>query len=266
MAILLYANGLTEESRSKEHTFTDDEIYNIFEGYEKIKSYRLPEVPNTWCVWGERNPPNRIPDELNQVGTDIVEQECYSPVLFIHDTEINPAWRLTDDIIFFGYEEFRNELSDFFNEIARGILEEREQMRIQSGKPPNLMVLEQMGISEDKRIIFQFDMDKQIEEFFSEPNLNEFAKKVHSFLKFSYKDGDIFAIYADKNIIIVAKDPQVKPFIEKIIAYFQHHENYEACSVIRNTYERWVKFRETKNKPARRKKSTKGSSDSEKPK
>jgi hypothetical protein len=259
MAILLYANGLTEELKPAEFTFTDQEIYGIFEGYDKIRSFRLPEVPNTWCVWGERIPINKAADEFNQVGSDIVDQKCYSPVIFLHDTEINPAWRLTDDMILAGYIEFRNELNEFFNEVAKGILEEREQMRMQSGQPPNLMVLEQMGISEDKRIIFRFDMDKQIEEFFSEPNLGEFARKVHNFLKFSYKDGDIFAIYADKNIIIVMADPQVKDFIEKIIAYFQHHENYEACSVIRNTYEQWIKFKGSKVKKEPKKKSSKKS-------
>lgn len=45
---------------------------------------------------------------------------------------------------------------------------------------------------------------------------------------------------------MVMSDNQVKPFIEKIIAYFQHHENYEACSIIRNTYDRWIKYKESK--------------------
>jgi len=263
MAILLYANGLSEEFKAAEFTFTDQEIYHIFEGFDKIRSFRLPEVPNTWCVWGERVPKNKMPDELNQVGSDIIEQPCYSPVLFIHDTEINPAWSLTDDVILTGYDEFRKDLNDFFNEIAQGILEEREQMRIQTGQPPNLIVMEHKGISEDKRIIFQFDMDKQVEEFFSEPSLSEFSKKVLNFLKFSYKDGDIFAIYADKNIIMVMADHQVKPFVEKIIAYFQHHENYEACSVIRNTYDRWIKFKEGKAKKATRKRASKSNKDSQ---
>lgn len=246
MAILLYANGITEELKSADHTFTDQEIYNIFEGFDRIRSFRLYEVPNTWCVWGQREPVNKSPDEFNQVGTDILDQPCYSPILFIHDTEINPGWMLTDDVILSGYGDFHNELTNFFNEVAKGILEERERIRQETGEPPNLLVMEQKGISEDKRIIFQFDMDKQVEEFFSEPNLSEFAKKVHNFLKFSYKDGDIFTIYADKNIIMVMSDNQVKPFIEKIIAYFQHHENYEACSIIRNTYDRWIKYKESK--------------------
>lgn len=257
MAILLYANGLTEELKPAELTFTDQEIYGIFEGFDKIRSYRLYEVPNTWCVWGERNPIDKMPDELNQVGSDILEEDCFSPVLFIHDTEVNPGWRLTDEMILANYIDFQNELNQFFNEVAKGILEEREQIRQETGQNPSLIFMEQIGISEDKRIIFKFDLDKQVEEFFAEPNFGEFMKKVHNFLKFSYKDGDIFAIYADKNIIMIMADNQVKIFIEKVIAYFQHHENYEACSVIRNAYERWTKFKEASVKKETKKKRVK---------
>jgi len=219
-AMLLYANGLTEEFKSKEFTFSDVELYGIFEGFDKIRSFRLYEVPNTWCIWGERIPIDKATDEYNQVGSDIIQQKCFSPILFIHDTEINPAWRLTDDMIQMGYEDFRKDLNEFFNEVAKDIVEERELARIESGHPPNLMVLQEAGVSEDKRIIFKFDMEKQTQEFFAESNLSEFAKRIHNFLKFSYKDGDIFAIYADKNIIIVMADLQVKPFIEKNYSIF----------------------------------------------
>lgn len=252
MAILLYANGLTEEFKPSGHTFTDQEIYNIFNDFDKIRSLRLLEVPNTWCVWGQREPVNKNPDELNQVATDILDQPCYSPVLFIHDTEINPGWKLTDDIILSGYEDFKMELNYFFDDVAKNIIEERERIRKEKGHPQNLLVMEQKGISEDKRIIFQFDIDKQVEEFFSEPNISDFAKKVYNFLKTYYRDGDIFAIYADKNIIMIIQDDQVKPFIDKIIAYFQNQENYEACSDIRKIYERWVNYKNSKNKNARK--------------
>jgi hypothetical protein len=255
-AVCLYANGLTEELRSKEYTFTESEIYNLFEDFDKLRSYRLYEIPNTWCVWGERDPIDKASDEYSQVGSDIIEQSCYSPVLFVHDTEIDPLWRLSDNPIIFGYDDFKKELLAFFNEVARDMLEERERIREESGKSPSLMVMEQIGISDDKRIIFKFDMNKQIEEFFSEKNLSELAGKVHTFLKFSYKDGEIFAVHADKNIIIVIDDSQVKPFIEKIIGYFQHHENYEACSVIRNVYDRWIKYKTSKIKKQTRKKSS----------
>lgn len=248
MSIFLYANGLTEEHIPEGHTFTDVEIYGIFKDFSRIRSYRLREVPNTWCVWGQRSPIDKKPDEFNQVGTDILEQKCFSPILFIHDTEINPAWQLTEDIILNGYGDFKRDLVDFFDDIAKDLIDAREQARIESGHPPNLMVLEESGVSEDKRIIFNFNMERQVQEFFQQKNIEEFANKVHKFLKFSYKDGDIFAIYADKNIIIVIEDSQVKDFIDKVIAFFESKENYEACSVIRNTYKKWINYKDSKKK------------------
>jgi len=60
------------------------------------------------------------------------------------------------------------------------------------------------------------------------------------------------------------EDSQVKPFIEKIIAYFQSKENYEACSVIRNVYEKWIAFKISKKAPkASRSKSSKSAKKTE---
>jgi len=239
MAILLYANGISEEYKPNDHTFTDEELLKFSFDKEKIRSFRLYEVPNTWCIWGERHPKDIREDEANHEGSVIVDQPCWAPILFVHDSEINPDWRLTDEIIISGYPQWKNDLAMFFDEVAKEILEQREEMRKSSSEPPAIMVLEEAGVSEDKRVIYNFDLDKQTDEFFIEKNLHEFARKVHNFLKFSYKNGDVFAIYADKNIIVVTKDNDVKPFIDKILAFFESKENYEACSVIRNTYHKW---------------------------
>jgi hypothetical protein len=244
MAILLYANGLTEEYRPKEFTFTDEELLKIFPDFDKTRTFRLYEIPNCWCVWGENEPTDKRGDEFNKIGTDILEQICYSAVLFLHDSEIDPEWKLTDSMIFTGYEDFRLEMLKFFDDIAVSIMEEREKIRQQHGYDPrNGITIDQIGISEDKRIIFKFDLDKQTPEFFKEDNLLEFAQRVHDFLKFKYQDGHIFAILADKNTIMVMDDEQVGAFIEKLIAFFRNFEKYEACSVLRNTYEKWSKFK-----------------------
>jgi len=253
MAVLLYANGLTEETRPKKHTFTDKELLDIFGDYPKMRSFRLYEVPNTWCLWGEYDPQDSQEDEFNKLGTDILEQPCYSPILFVHDTEIDPNLRLTDEMIIMGYEDFRVELLHFFDAIAKDILKERERERQSSGSPQKLMILEQDGVSPDKRIIFRFDIDKQVEEFFIRENLIEFAQKVHKYLKFFHKNRNRFWIYADKNIIIRMEVDQVKPFIEKIIALFESEENYEACSVIRNAYEKWVQWKKENPSPKQEK-------------
>jgi len=248
MAVLLYPNGLTEHYQPKVHTFTDEEFLGIFPDYNKIRTFRLYEVPNTWCVWGEYTPVDKIPEDFNKVGTDILDQGCYSPVLFVHDTEVDPSWNLTDTMIISGYEDFKVEMLKFFDEIAADIQIERQKIREQAGDSYSQMKLKQIGVSEDKRIIFEFDLDEQIPEFFMEDNLLDFAKKVHNFLKFSYKDGDIFAIYADKNIIITMQEKPVKSFIDKLIAFFMSREQYEACSVLRNTFDRWKKWKKAKAK------------------
>ena len=40
-------------------------------------------------------------------------------------------------------------------------------------------------------------------------------------------------------------DKKVKPFIDRILAYYNNKENYEASSVVRNTYEKWAKYKKT---------------------
>lgn len=250
MAVLLYANGLTEEFKSSGLTFTDEELVNIFSDFDKLRTFRLAEVPNTWCVWGENVPIDKVEDEFNKIGTDILEQSCYSPILFLHDTEVDPSWNLTDKMILSGYEVFKEDMLRFFDDIAADIMEERRMAREEMGEDADGQIhLEQVGVSEDKRIIFKFDFDKQPKDFFQTENLDQFARKVHNFLKFKYKDGDIFAVYADKNIIMVSDDAKVKPLIEKLVAFFKDQENYEACSVLRNTFERWEKYKtESQNK------------------
>ena len=107
MAILLYANGLTEEPKPIKYTFTDKELLDLYQDFDGIRSFRLYEVPNTWCIWGENIPREKRADEFHNVGTLMVDIPIFSPILFIHDTEINPAWRLTDEMIVMGYNDFR---------------------------------------------------------------------------------------------------------------------------------------------------------------
>ena len=245
MAVLLYANGITEEFKPANFTFVDEELISILEKYPNIRSFRLYEVPNSWCLWGEKKPEDTLEEDFNSVGTNILDQPCFAPVLFMHDSEINPAWGLTDQMIMVGYEDFKQSLNEFFDEVAKDILHERAKVRDESGKPPQSLVLDEMGVTKDKKILFKFDIDKQREEFYIDSNLQEFANKVHNFLKFSYKEDPIFAIYGDKNVVIISEDDKVKPFIDKILAYYNTKENYEASSVVRNTYEKWVKYKKT---------------------
>lgn len=246
MGVILYANGLTEEIRPKESVFTDKELLVYFNKFDKIKTYRIFEVPNTWCIWGEYNNIKGREDEFNRLGSGIVDNKCYSPIIFLHDTEIDESWNLTDNVIYKSYDEFKREFLSFLDAIAIDILREAEILRREMGESPNFMRLEQIGVSSDKRIIFSFDFKKQNEEFFHPENIREFAKKVHEFLNKNYKDGEVFAVYADKNMILTLKDSQVGIFLNKIMSIFETMEEYEKCETIKKVYERWLKYKEKK--------------------
>lgn len=241
---MIRANGLTEEYKPSNFTFTDKELLDLFANFEKIRSHRLSEIPNTWCIWGENIPIDKRGDEFNEFGSELIDDDIYSPLFMIHDTEINSEWKLTDPIIQFGYEEYRDRLYKYLDETAILILEEREKERIENGENNNIIVLEQTGITEDKRIIFKFDLSKQTEDLLLQPkSFWEFANKVYTFLDSYYKDGDIFVIYADKNIIIEVEDNRVKALIEKIISLFQSKEDYEKCSKLKFIYDSWEKYK-----------------------
>ena len=246
MAILLYANGYSEEPRPEGHTFTDQELLDIFGAFHHVRSYRLYEVPNTWCLFGENIPPDKKADEFNKIASDIVGISCFSPILFLHDTEINPSWDLTEDVIFNSYPDFKKDLFGFFNDISLDIIKERERIRQESGEKPKPMRLEQSGVTDDKRIIYKFRLDNQPPEFFIDENLLEFGNTVYKFLKSSYRDGDTFSIFADKNMIFIMEDKEVKDFIDKLIALFEREENYEACALLRSTYESWRHYKTEK--------------------
>lgn len=250
MAILLYGNGLTEELIPNNLTFSDEEILEIFSDYSSIETKRLEEIPNTWCVWGV-NPDNKEED-YNKLGSDVIQEHCYSHLAILHDTEVDPSWNLTDSVIYDGYAQFKMKILLFLDEIAREAIKDIEKMREENGNKGRTLMLDQIAISTDKRVIFKLDLNKQIPGFFDKDNFTEFAIKCESFISESYKDGDIFPVFADKKMIIVLEDPQVKTFIDSLIKIFQDTEEFEKCSKIRNIYNQWVDYKEKKNKPKKR--------------
>lgn len=250
MSVILYQNGLTEEFNPVNLTYTDSELIDIFKNHVKLKTLRLSEVPNTWCLWGEYVPINKNDDEYNELASNIIRFDVFSPIIFIHDTEINIDWKLTDPIINNGYEEFKNQLLYFLDDIAINILEDRNANAEATNQSSSLVIIEPNGVSLDKRLIYKFDLKKQTEEFFIHNNLIEFSNKIHEYLVKNYHDGDIFTIYDDKNIIIAIEDKDVKEFINKIIAEFQIRESYEKCSELNNIYKRWKSYKTKKSKSA----------------
>jgi hypothetical protein len=105
MAIIQYSNGIIEDVKADDLVFTDDEILRLLDGFTSMRTYRLVEVPNTWCVWGENEEDEE--SEFNNIGTGIVDEPVFSPLLIIHDTELDPSWNLNDSVILHSYKEFK---------------------------------------------------------------------------------------------------------------------------------------------------------------
>ena len=248
--ILLYGNGLTEEIFPNEHTFSDQEILNLLKDCDSIQTKRLEDVPNTWCVWGELE--NYSEEDYNKLGSEIIEEHCYSKLLILHDTEVDPSWNLTDSIIYDGYDLFKKKILTFIDEIAIETIKEIEQIRDATGKT-NLMSLDQVGISDDKRVIFRFSPEKQTPDFFDFANFDEFANKCFNFLDKFYKDGDILPIYADKKmIIIIEEESEVDQYIKVLINLFEKKEEYLKCARIKDIYKKWLDFKLKKKQPKKR--------------
>jgi hypothetical protein len=247
MAIILYGNGLTEEISPTQFTFSDEEILQFFNEFKDIQTKRLDEIPNTWCVWGELENPEE--DDYNKLASEIIQYHCYSKLLLLHDTEVDPSWNLTDLIIYDGYDLFKKKILQFLDQIAIETIKEIEQIREESGKP-KLMALEQVAISMDKRVIFKFDPDKQQKDFYNPMIFAEWANKSFNFIDSSYKDGEIFPIFADKKMIMILEDFHVKRYMDLLMKFFEVKEEYLKCARITEIYKNWEKYK-AKKKPKR---------------
>jgi len=253
MACLLYPSGVTEMFEPKDFTFTDEEILSVFNDYDQVRTERLYEIPNTWCVWGE----NKKIDETNynRLASDIMEENIFSHILFIHDTQINPAWMLTDQIILTGYEQFKEDLLMFFDAVAQHVLSETHDDR-QEGNS-NLVFLNTIGPTADKRVLFEFDPHKQSKEFYQDIFFINFADKVKEFLTNNFKNQDVFYIYADKKTLIFIKDENVEFIMDTMINTYKRKENYEYCQELINILERWKTIKTSKSKKLVKKRKTK---------
>jgi len=237
MSVILYQSGITEDYKPKEFTFTDEEILGIFNDFEFIETARLYEIPNVWCVWGSNS---EIDDEdFNKLASTMINKDIFSPVMFIHDTEINYAWMLTDNIIKNGYNEFKEEFIYFLDEIAENVIKENESFRQQQNQSENLVFLTTVGPTEDKKIMFEFDPNAQSKQFYDNLLFEQFSKKIFDFLKDNYVDGDTFIIFEDKKTIIIVIDENVNDIMSKMIKDFERREQYEDCLKLKTILDLW---------------------------
>ena len=127
MAIMQYNSGVVEDVKPRNMMFDDHELLEFFADYAKIRTKRLVEVANSWCVWGEKE--HRDPNEFNNLGTRIVGEKIYSPLLIVHDSEMDPDKNLTDKVILRPYKDFKNDLLEYLDMIASEIIEGSEIIR-----------------------------------------------------------------------------------------------------------------------------------------
>lgn len=243
MAIILYSNGIIEDFDAEGVEFTDEELVKTFENYAHLRSFRLDEVPNTWCLWGEMN--NPPPNEYNAIGSEIVDADIYSHLIIIHDSELNPNWDMKDTIIYKSYDEFIDEINAHINKMVEIVAEFNKQ---NAPKDSTAMIfLTPIGQTPKKQVLFSFNPNEQNDNFFKNGNFDIFASKIYEYLteNFTIKDLDAdmpFIIFSDNKTMVMVQNEHFDIFIDKLIHVYQKQEQYEICTTINNIKKQWHKY------------------------
>jgi hypothetical protein len=254
MAILLYNNGVIEEFKCENLTFTDSEIIEIFDDFELIKSIRFLQLADTWCVWGENK--KQKEQEYNRLATGVLGINIFSPLLFLHDTEIDPQWNLTNTPILKNYDKFKFELYQIFDKMAEEILNESNENNKEYNENTKIFLIP-IGPTEDRRMLFEFNPHLQPESFYQPLFFNKFADRVFGYIKTHYKKNP-FLVYADNKIMMMITNDNVECLLNQLTSSFEKKEQYEICSEIKKVKEYWMnklnspqrKSRTKKNKEA----------------
>ena len=239
--ILLYSNGIVEELKPIEHTFSEDELLRLFDGYHMLKSKRLSEVPNVWCLWGVmENPPN---NEFHKIGSEINHEYIFSHIVFIHDTEIDLDWNIVDTPIYFSYDEFIENIKIFIDVIAGRIYE-----RDRKSMAASMIFLVPIGQTDDKRVLYGFNPHEQSDTFFSDGSFNIFADKIYDYLNENFELEKPFKIFADSKNIVVVEDLMFGDVIDEMIKIYEPDEKYEKCSKLAEIKKVWKKEIKSRSK------------------
>jgi hypothetical protein len=238
VSMILYSNGILESYRPKEFTFTEDELVHLFTEFKEIKTHRLSNVLNTWCIYGSISP---IPDpiELNRIASDIIKKPVYSHLLFIHDSELNPKWSVTDSILYKSYDEFTLEITKLIDFTANNILQEYQSRDGFENAPNYLPQLISLGTTVDKKILFGFNPNDQTKEFYEHDEFYIFLQKVYDYLTKHKQQKIPFTIYADKKAIIIIDPQYVISFLNRMLEKFKSREEYEICTNITKMIQQW---------------------------
>lgn len=238
MGVVVYSNGITEDYRPSKLVFTEDELVTLFTEYAHIKTVRIPSIVNTWCIFGEGN---SDPTEFNRIVSDIVHESVFSHALFIHDSEINPKWNATDNILYKGYNEFIAMMKKIIDDVAINILNEFSSTPEFESKVDLLPQLVTLGATSDKRILFAYNPDEQTKEFYLNDEFYKFSQKVYDYISVNKQEKEPFTIYADKKAVIIIEATKVKKFLNSLLEKFKSKEDYEICTHITKIMKDWSK-------------------------
>lgn len=252
MSLLIYSNGIVEEYLAQGNTFTEHELVELFNQYPRIQSFRLPEVPNAWCLWGVIDDPPQ--QEYNPLATEMTGTKTFSHLLIIHDSELNPNWNTTDNIIYKSYSEFLQELGEFINEMTQQIAEESQREMEESEQSSSMIFLTTMGHTKDKRVLFSFNPNEQNDNFYLDGAWEKFAVKIYEYLQENFdkepvEENKPFVIYSDTKTIVIIEDKHVDQVISTMLSTFEARENYEGCKFITETKAKWYKRMTLPGKP-----------------
>ena len=248
MAILLYNNGITEDYKPINNVFTEDEIIKLFNEFNEIKTCRLITVINTWCIYGNRY----NPDDYNHIASIIAKEPIYTHAMFVHDSEINPEWNVTDNVLYKGYNEFNLTIKKLIEDVALNIIKEMENPDLFNNEIENindiLPQLEPIGSTYDKRVLFSFNPDNQMSNFYKNDEFYQFSKKVYRYITENKQIKEPFTIHSDNKAIIIIETSKVKTFLNAMLLKFQSREDYEICTQLTKIMKNWEKFDKPKRK------------------
>lgn len=240
MALVIYSNGIFEEYLPVDNTFEESELAGLFEEYKEIRTIRLAEVPNCWLVWAEMDDPPE--NEFNKFASEMLDEDIYSHIVFVHDSELNRDWNVTDDILYKSYQDFIAEVGVYIKGLVEYIANETQKEYEAQGTTA-MVLITPIGPTEDKRVLYHFDPDNQIDDFYKN-GWNKFAHKVIDYLRENFDKEPIekdkpFVLFADNKNIVITDDDKVNQIIDNLLKEFQRIEDYETCSFISYVREQW---------------------------
>jgi hypothetical protein len=238
MAVVIYSNGVLEDYNSRNLTFSEEELLSLFTEFADIKTVRIPELLNTWCIFG-KNDNDKDPLDYNRIASLITNTDIYSHALFVHDSEINPEWNASDRVIYKSYNEFLESLKKSIDIAAADIVNEFTGNDEYEEKLNKLPQLEALGTTHDKRIMYLYDPDDQISAFYNNEEFSKFSQKTYEYISQNPQISDPFTLYADKRAVIIVEQSKVEPFLKSILENFKTREEYEICTDITKIMDEW---------------------------